>query len=177
MKLNIDTSINFGGFYHSIHDSNIDNLIESYSDNGNYPEYNYDNINYQKTFNNYIKDYCNNLESYFLNVYKLDVKFNDIYLDSPKYYNFKTDVINCKIDNNQVKIVNKYFKKHNEFLDYLKNKTVSFDGYISYYTYEQAINDKDNILINYILEFICNEFNKDYDNLPNEFEIEIKEGV
>ena len=144
MKLNIDTTINFGGFYHSIHDSNIDNLIEYYSDNGNYSEYDYDNINFQKTFNNYIKDYCINLESYFLNEYNLDIQFNDIYLDSP---------------------------------DYLKNKTVSYDGYISHYTYDQAINDKDNILINYILEFICNEFNNDYDNLPHEFEIEIKEGV
>ena len=177
MQLNIDTTINFGGFYHSIHDSIIDNLIECYSDNGNYSEYDPDNINFQKTFNNYIKDYSTNLESYFLNEYNLDIQFNDIYLDSPKYYNFKTDVINCKIDNNQVKIVNKYFKKHSEFIDYIKNKTVSYDGYISYYTYDQAINDKDNILINYILEFICNEFNKDYDNLPNEFEIEIKEGV
>ena len=31
----IDTSIAFGGFYESIHDSNIDNMIESYNDNGN----------------------------------------------------------------------------------------------------------------------------------------------
>ena len=33
------------------------------------------------------------------------------------------------------------------------------------------------LVVGYILEFICNEFNKDYDNLPNQFEIEIKKGV
>jgi hypothetical protein len=31
---------------------------------------------------------------------------------------------------------------------------------MSFYTFEQAKSDKDNILIMYVLEFICNNFNE-----------------
>ena len=31
---------------------------------------------------------------------------------------------------------------------------------MSFYTYDQAINDKDNILIMYLLEYLSNQFNE-----------------
>ena len=48
-KINkIETKIEFGGFYESIHSHWIDRNIESNYDNGDLPEYHYDNIDYQK---------------------------------------------------------------------------------------------------------------------------------
>ena len=38
MQLNIDTTINFGGFYHSIHDATIESSIECMYSEGEYPE-------------------------------------------------------------------------------------------------------------------------------------------
>ena len=31
---------------------------------------------------------------------------------------------------------------------------------MSFFTYDQALNNKDNILIMYVLEYICNKFNE-----------------
>ena len=42
IKNNIETSIDFGGFYESIHDSNIDHMVEAY-------EYDFDYVDYKKT--------------------------------------------------------------------------------------------------------------------------------
>ena len=33
---------------------------------------------------------------------------------------------------------------------------------MSFYTYDQAINDKDNMLIMYLLEFLANQFNETF---------------
>ena len=61
----INTKIEFGGFYQSIHSDLIDRNIESYYEDGNYPEYHYDNIDYQKTYGSYIEDYVENLKVIF----------------------------------------------------------------------------------------------------------------
>ena len=80
----IDTSIAFGGFYESIHDSNIDNMIESYNDNGNFPDFVWDNIDYKKTNQSYIESWTSDFSSYLLNEYQVDIDFknlvfNDLY--------------------------------------------------------------------------------------------------
>ena len=51
-----------------------------------------------------------------------------------------------------------YFKTHEDFLEYLKSATQSYDGYISYYDYNDALNNKNNILMIYIFQYICREF-------------------
>ena len=42
---------------------------------------------------------------------------------------------------------------------------------MSFYTYDQAINDKDNMLIMYLLEFLANQFNETFVYGEIEFEI------
>jgi len=149
----IETTINFGGFYNSIHDGNIDNMVEAL-------EYNFDNVNYEKTFESYIKQYCYKLESYILDEYLIDIDFKTIKLNSPKYYNYSTDIIDCKINTNQVNSLNNVLIKDDKFLSFLKDRTTSCSGFMSFFTYDQALNNKDNILIMYVLEYICNEFNE-----------------
>jgi hypothetical protein len=95
----IETTINFGGFYNSIHDGNIDHMVEAL-------EYNFDNVDYKKTFESYINEYCYKLKSYILNEYLIDIDFKNIKLNSPKYYNYSTDTIDCKINTNQANSLN-----------------------------------------------------------------------
>ena len=156
----IETVIEFGGFYESIHSHWIDRNIESNYDNGDLPEYHYDNIDYQKTHDSYIEDYCRKFKSYILNKFKLNIDFKNISLNSPKFYNYSTDTIYCDVDKKQAKKLINHFNKDSEFLEYLKDRTTSYDGYMSLYTYDQAINDKDNILIMYLLKYLANQFNE-----------------
>lgn len=151
----INTSIEFGGFYNSHHESNIDHMVECY-------EYEFDDVNYKATFNSYIDNYVSKLSSYILNEYKIDIDFKNIKLNSPKYYNYSTDLIDCQIDANQIKQLNSVLIKDNEFLSFLKNRTQSYDGYHSFYDYDQSLNDKDHILIQYVLEYVSNQFNEKY---------------
>jgi len=155
----IKTKIEFGGFYESIHSDSIDYKIDSYYEDGNFPLYHHDNIDYKKTNDSYIEDYCRKFESYILNEYKLNIDFENIGLNSPKFYNYSTDTIDCDVDKKQAEKLINYFNKDSDFLEYLKDRTKSYDGYMSFYTYDQAINDKDNILIMYLLKYLANQFN------------------
>ena len=167
----IETKIEFGGFYESIHSDSIDDKIDSYYEDGNFPLYHDDNIDYQKTNESYIKDYCSKFESYILNEYKLNIDFENIGLNSPKFYNYSTDTIDCDVDKKQVKKLINHFNKNSDFLEYLKDKTTSYNGYMSFYEYDQAINNKDNILIMYLLEFLANQFNETFVYGEVEFDI------
>jgi hypothetical protein len=162
-KKYVNTSIRFGGFYNSIHDSNIDCMVEAY-------EYNFDDVDYKKTFQSYIDEYCYKLKSYILDEYLVDIDFKNIKLWSPQYYNYDTDVIDCKIDTNKVNVLNNILTKNDEFLSFLKERTTSYSGYVSFYTYDDALKNKDNKLIMYVLEFISNKFNET-ELLEIEFEI------
>ena len=155
INTNIKTNIAFGGFYHSYHQNNIDHMIEAF-------EYEWDKVNYEETFNSYIDDYANKLSSFILSEYKIEIDFKNIKLNSPKYYNYSTDVIDCEIDSQQVMQLNQVLSKDDSFLSYLKDRTKSYDGYISFYNYNEALSDKDDILILYVLEYVSNEFNEKY---------------
>ena len=164
-KKYINTSIHFGGFYESIHDGNIDHMVEAY-------EYEFDHVDYKKTFQSYIGEYCSKLSSYINDEYQVDIDFKNIKLYSPQYYNYSTDVIDCKIHTNQVNSLNEILKKDNEFLSFLKDSTTSYSGFVSFYTYDDALNNKDNKLIMYVLEYICNKFN-DKEIVYGQIEFEI----
>ena len=93
-------SIEFGGFYHSDHSAIIDNYIECLADN-DHPEYNFGDIDWQETYQSYIESYCYNLESYILDEYNINIDFKDISLYSPREYNFRTDEIDCIVNEKQ----------------------------------------------------------------------------
>ena len=152
-KKYINTSIHFGGFYNSIHDGNIDYMVEAY-------EYNLDHVDYKKTFQSYINEYCSKLSNYINDEYQVNIDFKNIKLWSPQYYNYDTDVINCKIDTNEAQSLNEILKKDDDFLSFLKDRTTSYSGFISFYTYDDALSNKDNKLIMYVLEYVCNKFNE-----------------
>ena len=100
MKL-INTQIAFGGFYESQHDANIENITDNYFDDVSYEDNNFvDYFNWTAIHNNYIKLWVDKFEDYLKNNYNIKTLtkiFEDVKLWSPKYYNYTTDHIDCKI--------------------------------------------------------------------------------
>ena len=160
----IHTTIEFGGFYQGIHNNHIDMMTENFFDDTPLQddENNFDYFNWSAIHQSYIESYVNKLSQYIKDNYDIDIDFKNISLDSPQQYNFKTDVINCNVKKKQVKLLNDKLIIDDEFAKYLKDSTKSYDGFISFYTYEQALNNKDDILSVYVLRYICNQLNSEY---------------
>lgn len=170
----LKTNISFGGFYHSQHSELIDHRIEMYLHEGIITRW--EDINYKETEEAYIHDYCYELSEYILNHYEIDIDFKKLSLHSPREYNFETDSIDCEVDKLQASKLNAYFLNDQDFIEYLNERTKSYDGYRSFYTFEQAKNNKDDMLIRYVLEYICmGEFNKIVE--VNDFELIVNPGV
>ena len=95
----INTNIEFGGFYESIHSNNIDYMIDNYylDDDGNPLDYYELNIPYATIHNAYIKSWVFGFSEFIKNDYNIIIDFNELELISPKYYNYSTDTIDCKI--------------------------------------------------------------------------------
>ena len=88
-NLIIDTVINFGGFYESVHNDII-------ADNIELMEYNWEDVNYRATFEIYAKDYIKVLN----NILDTDITFKS--LNSPRYYNYSTDSIEVEISKKDI---------------------------------------------------------------------------
>ena len=168
------TNINFGGFYGSTHSDLIDNRIEMYEHEGYINTW--EDIDYQETYKSYIHDYCSELSDFILDEFEIDIDFKNLSLNSPRFYNFETDTIDCEVNKDKVEKLNTYFLKDKDFIQYLNKRTKSYSGFISFYTFEQAKNNKDNILIDYVLEYICKEIFNEVAEL-NDYELRTKKEV
>ena len=175
----IKTVIKFGGFYESIHsdliDYQIDDYIEYYNQENNtslnYDDYDFNYKDMQMQYlNQYISDYVDFIES----EYNLNIKIDDITLHNPQYYNYSTDEIDCYISKSDENKLIKHFKKDENFLEYLKDSCKSRDGFISYYKYDSALMNQDNILTLYIFEYIANKY-QESNNFNTDIYIDISE--
>jgi len=164
----IKTTINFGGFYNSIHDDNIEWACESYfsDDNGNCNwDIILDNVDFKKLRGVYIDLYCDLFSDWLKENYKVDIKFKNISLSSPREYNFETDKILCDIDIMENEILIKTMKAKPAFLDWVKDRTQSKSGFISFYDFNDVMNDKNEIFSVYALEYLASEYeNTDFIN-------------
>ena len=167
----IKTTINFGGFYNSIHDDNIEWACESYysDDNGVCDWDNIlDKVNFKKLHSVYIDLYCDLFSDWLKENYNLAIKFKNISLSSPREYNFETDKILCDIDIMENESLIKTMKAKPAFLDWVKDRAQSKSGYISFYDFDDVMNDKNEIFSVYALEYLASEyehsdFMNDYD--------------
>ena len=84
----MEIQIEFGGFY-GYHDEYIESRIEQFNDGVIYENdcYDIDNIDWQKTFKNYAENWLWRFNT----MSGLGLGFAG--LDSPKYYNYRTDRI------------------------------------------------------------------------------------
>jgi len=160
---NIKTQIDFGGFYHSIHDDVIERQIEALTCDDDwlvYDDCEYE-VDYKITYNYYINHYCRLFEDYLDFEYDLKINFKNLNLWSPREYNFETDSIICEITPAEHDKLINHFRKDNEFLDYLAEATKSYYGFRSYYTIDDALRDKNGMLSVYILRYLANKFEED----------------
>jgi hypothetical protein len=82
--------------------------------------------------------------------------------------NFETDKILCDITQVENETLIKTMKAKPEFLDWLKDRAQSKSGFISFYDFNEVMNDKNEIFSVYALEYLASEyestdFESDYD--------------
>jgi len=167
----IKTTINFGGFYNSIHDDNIEWACESYfSDDNGVCDWDIilDRVDFKKIRGVYIDLYCDLFSDWLKENYNLAIKFKNISLSSPREYNFETDKILCDITHDENESLIKALQSNTKFLDWLKDRTKSRSGFISFYDFDDVMNDKNEIFSVYALEYLASEyehseFMNDYD--------------
>lgn len=155
----------FPGFYDTLisGDLEIDNFL--YFENLDYDQINFDYKQYQLDCS---KSACKFIENELKDFGVISIEFQE--LISPKYYNYSTDSINCKIEIDP-EIISKYVLENNEaFEKYLKDNYTNYDGFIAYFsTYTKEWACKTDNFTNFIgtgyhflgsiLTFICqNEF-------------------
>ena len=142
--------IPFSGFYNSVHDSIIDSALEyqskcyADSDKANNIILDLLNINhYNKIREELSKVFVEGINELFWYEYdiKLDLEFDS--LKSPKFYNYSTDEIYCYIDNDKINELVTLLDNENDFVEVLKDKYKSRDGFIVFDSTLQAIDNKD----------------------------------
>ena len=141
----IETNINFGGFYNSVHSDIIDSYVEDM-------EYNWEEINYIDTYKEYSKSYIKVLN----NILDINIIFKA--LNSPKFYNYSTDYIVTDISKKDTLKLFKYVKEEElkgEVFNIIKYSSTSKDGYVTFYEYKDFFK-KDNldILVECLIDII-----------------------
>ena len=141
----IKTTVNFGGFYNSIHSDILDTYIEDYG-------YNWENVDYISTYKEYSKSYIKVLN----NILDTNIIFKA--LNSPKFYNYSTDKINVELSKKDILKLFKYVKDEElkqEVFNIIKEASTSRDGYVAFYNYADFFK-KDNldILVECLLDVI-----------------------
>ena len=154
--------IDFGGFYHSIHSDLIDSRIECF-------EINEDKVNYKETCNSYCIEFIDSVND----MLELDLKF--IQIDSPKFYNFTTDKIEAEINENDFNKLKDTYLNSDEFIDYVNENSKSYDGFISYYNGFNEVIKEDEILLQYMFNYILKEYADEIENYVFELDFEIIE--
>jgi len=164
----ISVRIDFGGFYESIHDSRITGDIESNLDyianfltlDDSKVKKIYSNINFNDIYNNYIVNYCNSLANIILNEFGISFDFVNLKLDSPREYNFETDVILCEVDKGKIQSLTNIFLNSSEykedFIKHIEDITTRKSGYIPFYSSKDIMNNKNDMLYTQAFNFLIN---------------------
>ena len=145
----------FSGFYGSIwSEPNFDGEEDYY----NIPEERCfeDFVDWKSYYNDIAKKYCEFVESS-ISDFVSNINFQSI--ESPKYYNFSNDSINCEIEFNKEAIESYIIKNSTAFTKYIKDRYTSRDGFISFYE-NDAVQwtegwEEDSHKVGSMLDFIC----------------------
>ena len=115
-----------------------------------------DFIDWSSYYRDIAKKYCEYVEEV-LSDFTSDIKFECI--DSPNYYNFSNDSINCEIEFNDSLVDQYILDNYDEFSQYIRDKYTSRDGFISFYENDapQWLDGwkEDSHKVGSILNFIC----------------------
>ena len=137
---NIQFNLNFGGFYWSEHSEIIEDRIESF-------ELDWETVNFKNVFNKYASDWLDLLS----NEIRIELKF--INLDSPKYYNFRTDEIITEISQSNFEALKDEYLTV-ECIEYINTESASRDGFMSFCIGFENVSKEPSILAAYIFSYI-----------------------
>ena len=155
----VNTTIEFGGFYGSIHDGLIENAIERHL-MVNSQHWNEVSIDWLANYELYAKWYALEFERFILAECGVTVTFSNIELKSPREYNFKTDTIEAAISASAEKALIEAYKNDPAFIGFLSEATQSYSGFISFYSFHDAINNKDHVFTVYLFRYLADIFNE-----------------
>ena len=171
-----NVTINFGGFYNTWHEDCIERAVAMMldCDDHNTGEIDSDKLhdtataeNWQQAHKQYCIEYINKLNE------KLDTEIIFKSLDSPREYNFKTDVILADIAHKDSLKLFEYIKENDlksEVIELIEQATTSRDGYSPFYDYADffMLENRD-LLLTCLLDAIITELNEDYPFMVDEF--------
>lgn len=156
-----NVTLNFGGFYYSIHDDLINSQLGNYFSDDEGETFDYDekyNIDYSLIQDKYCKLYLDWFETFLNDVYSLDLKLHYKGLWRPKFYNFETDQILIEVsEKNASKILN---FETDEIKKYIDEHSRSYDGFASFYEGYEEVKKDTEIHLQYIFNFLLAEFNE-----------------
>jgi hypothetical protein len=154
--------IPFEGFYYSIYDSLIDNVIESEIEEGYMTEEQSEYISYQPIFEAMSEHIFDKIVELFNDEFQLFTentyfKYDGLY--SPKYYNFETDKIKAIcIPEVYLTIYNKFII-NDEFVNFVNKASKSRDGFVSFYEGINEVKKEPAIFLEYLFKwFTLNEY-------------------
>lgn len=145
----------FSGFYGSIWSEPCFDGEEDYY---NIPEDKCfeDFIDWNIYYQDIAKKYCDFVEGS-LSDFVSSINFESI--QSPRFYNFSNDSINCEIEFNDSLVDQYILDNYDEFSQYIRDKYTSRDGFISFYENDasQWLDGwkEDSHKVGSILNFIC----------------------
>lgn len=146
------TLIPFTGFYESIHSEAIDQMVEQIADHhyefadtdGLDPRQVFelfnDCTNYRQAYEDYAKAYTERFSTFFEDETGLKLDLTFVHLDSPREYNFSTDVIQAKVDYKQVHdlLLHSAAENHRNLKEVMTERFTSHSGFISFYSPDLA---------------------------------------
>lgn len=143
---------NFGGFYNSFYNIEIDYIIYEDSENNTIEP---DLIDFKKLHIAISKHIVEQFNEFLSDEYSIviDLKFDS--LESPKYYNYATDKIILNVSKKDMLILDNLVLSDSDVVENLKETindvTTSKSGYIPFYNYDEVLNkiNKDNKEIYY----------------------------
>lgn len=117
-------TIDFLGYYHSFHSDTIDGQIESF-------EIDWETVDFKATNVDHAYGLVNRINN------ELDLNLKFIGLDSPRFYNYRTDRLELGVNAEDEKTIIAVWKNE-EFQHWANPKLTSCDGFVSYY---DGVND------------------------------------
>jgi hypothetical protein len=156
--------IPFEGFYYSVYDIMIDNIIDSEIEEG-YLE-NDDNVDYQIIFEAMAQSIFDDIIEIFIDE-TFGIVGNDfcstniIYegLSSPKYYNYSTDKLMAEISYNNYSLIYGKYIINDDFVNYVNESSKSRDGFASFYEGINNVASEPSVFLEYLFQwFVLNQY-------------------
>lgn len=152
--------IDFGGFYESWHDDAIEGAIYEQDEDGDIVSFDNPCVPIGQAQVQYCKEWLDLFNT------EIGTELTFINLESPREYNFSTDLIEAgytKADYNKVRAYIVENQLGDELEEIYKETTTERSGYIPFHSYIELFDHNNiDIKLRLMLKCIINDLNKDY---------------